>query len=195
MGQQAIDIIEKEKNDINNMLTRITVEEGRLKQQRKEIVDRQTKLKETHSSLLMSMTKIKAQIREGDENKRSSEDLISQRDVCQNEINNLEQMKRPLLNEKDNLSRILLKMEDSLKKERGEVNRIYSEIYDTSDLQRQIETRERKQSTVRKEIEKCQQNYHHLLRDEEKFKLQFSNAETDALKFCNNRRVNVTKNI
>lgn len=47
-------------------------------------------------------------------------------------------MKRPLLNEKDDLSRILLKMEDSLKKERGEVNRIYSEIHDTSDLQRQV---------------------------------------------------------
>ena len=63
---------------------------------------------------------------------------FSQRDECQNEINNLEQMKRPLLNEKDDLSRILLKMEDSLKKERGEVNRIHSEIYDTSDLQRQV---------------------------------------------------------
>ena len=75
-NQQAIDNIEKEKNDINDKINIITVEEGRLKQQSKEIVDQQTKLKQTHSSLLMAMTKIRAQIREGDENKRSSEDLI-----------------------------------------------------------------------------------------------------------------------
>ena len=75
-NQQAIDNIENEKNDINDKISIITVEEGRLKQQSKEIVDQQTKLKQTHSSLLMAMTKIRAQIREGDENKRSSEDLI-----------------------------------------------------------------------------------------------------------------------
>ena len=66
--------------------------------------------------------------------------LHRQRDECHLEIQNLEQAKRPLLNEKDNLSKIILKLEDSMKKARGEVNRIYSESCDTSDLQRQVST-------------------------------------------------------
>ena len=49
-------------------------------------------------------------------------------------------MKRPLLNQKDQLFTEILKLEDALKKAKGEMNRIYSESSDTSDLQRQVNT-------------------------------------------------------
>lgn len=64
--------------------------------------------------------------------------FFRQRDDYQAEIQNLEDKKRPLLNEKDDLLKIILKLEDTMKKARGEVNRIYSETNDTSDLQRQV---------------------------------------------------------
>ena len=64
--------------------------------------------------------------------------LHRQRDECHQEIQNLEKAKRPLLNEKDDLFKIILKLEDSMKEARGEVNRIYSESCDTSDLLREV---------------------------------------------------------
>ena len=64
--------------------------------------------------------------------------LHRQRDECHIAIQNLEQAKKPLLKEKDELFKMNLKLEDSMKEARGEVNRIYSESCDTSDLQREV---------------------------------------------------------
>ena len=73
---QAIHNIEKEISDINDKYTKINNEERNLKEQSKSIIDKQLQLKQVHSSLLMEMTKIRAEIREGDENKKSTDDLI-----------------------------------------------------------------------------------------------------------------------
>ena len=73
---QAIHNIEKEISDINDKYTTINNEERNLKQRSKEIIDKQLQLKQIHSNLLMEMTKIRAEIREGDENKKSTDDLI-----------------------------------------------------------------------------------------------------------------------
>merc|ERR1719284_778212 len=124
------------------------------------------------------MTKIRAEIREGDENKKSTDDLIRQRDECHLEIQNLEQAKRPLLNEKDNLSKIILKLEDSMKKARGEVNRIYSESCDTSDLQRQIETVERELSRLQAQLGKLSKSLEQKTAAEVMLRQKFISAET-----------------
>ena len=73
---QAIRNIEKEISDINDKYTKLNNEERNLKQQSKSIIDKQLQLKQIHSNLLMEMTKIRAEIREGDENKKSGDDLI-----------------------------------------------------------------------------------------------------------------------
>ena len=73
---QAIHNIEKEISDINDKYTKINNEERNLKQQSKSIIDKQLQLKQIHSNLLREMTKIRAEIREGDENKKSTDDLI-----------------------------------------------------------------------------------------------------------------------
>merc|ERR1712150_233428 len=97
-------------------------QERDLKQKKKSITDQQHTKKQTHSQLLMKMTELRAQIREGHENEKSSEDLIRQRDECQSELSNLEQMKRPLINQKDQLLKEILKLEDLLKKSKAELN-------------------------------------------------------------------------
>ena len=64
--------------------------------------------------------------------------LYRKREECQSELSNLEQMKKPLINQKDQLLKEILKLEDLLKKSKAELNRIHSESSDTSDLQRQV---------------------------------------------------------
>ena len=59
---------------------------------------------------------------------------------CENEIQHLEEKKRPLITEKDETTRKILRLEDLLKTAIAEVNRIQSNACDEtiSDLERQV---------------------------------------------------------
>ena len=75
-NQQAVQNTEKEVCEIRKKIDIITSQERDLKQKKKSITDQQHTKKQTHSQLLMKMTELRAQIREGHENEKSSEDLI-----------------------------------------------------------------------------------------------------------------------
>ena len=75
-NHQAVQNTQKEVSEIRDMLDKTTRQERDMKQKKKSIIDQQTKLKQTHSNLLMEMTKLRSQIREGDESKKSSDDLV-----------------------------------------------------------------------------------------------------------------------
>jgi len=80
-----------------------------------------------------------------------------------------------------------------LKEARGEVNRIYSESCDTSDLQRQIETVERELKRLQAQLGTLSKCLEQKTTEEGILRQKFISAETCALKYCNNRRVDVTK--
>ena len=73
---KAIYNIENEVSGLQDKLNQINNEERDMKLQTKSINEEQTKFKHIHSNLLMDMTKLRAQIREGNESESSSEDLI-----------------------------------------------------------------------------------------------------------------------
>ena len=56
-----------------------------------------------------------------------------------------------------------------------------------------MEGKEREIQRIKKELEKCLNFIQVLANDEGKHEKQFKKAESDALNYCNNRRVTVTK--
>ena len=53
----------------------ITDDEKRLKDQKQDIIEQQEKVKERHSQVLMEMTKVRAEIRDGEEDTKSTDDI------------------------------------------------------------------------------------------------------------------------
>jgi len=72
----AVQKIEEDVQQIEEKIIMIENEEKTLKKRGTEIKDQQDKLKEKHSCVLMEMTKVRAQIRDGDEDTKSIKDII-----------------------------------------------------------------------------------------------------------------------
>ena len=74
-NQLALDKTSLEISEIENNIKKVTIEEKTLKDNSEKIIEKQQKLKECHSQVLMQITKVRAEIRDKDEDTKSIEDL------------------------------------------------------------------------------------------------------------------------
>ena len=74
-NQLALDNTSLEISEIENNIKKVTIEEKTLKDNSEKIIQKQLKLKECHSQVLMQITKVRAEIRDKDEDTKSIEDL------------------------------------------------------------------------------------------------------------------------
>ena len=79
----AVKKIEDEIDDIKDKIKIITDDEKRLKESKRDIIEKQEKVKEGHSQVLMEITKVRAEIRDGEEDTKSI-DEIRRYYICEN---------------------------------------------------------------------------------------------------------------
>ena len=82
-NHSAVQKIEEEVQRIEDNLKMIENEEKILRKRGIEIKVQQDKLKEKHSRVLMEITKVRAQIRDGDEDTKSIKDILRYSYYCQ----------------------------------------------------------------------------------------------------------------
>ena len=68
--------IAEEVGDLQKAIDHISTVEKNLKNDDKELIDKQEKLKEIHKEVLMNITKVRAEIREDTEDTKSLEEII-----------------------------------------------------------------------------------------------------------------------
>ena len=75
-NQLGVEKINSEVNEIDNGIKLLGTDEKELKSTEQEIINKQAKLKEHHSQVLMQITKVRAEIRDEAEDTKTIEEMI-----------------------------------------------------------------------------------------------------------------------